>query len=250
MKTIKLNDWSTMPPSTADKETLKKESKKLVVDLALLQEKLFAQHKYSVLIVIQGMDTSGKDSAVKHVFSGVNPAGCAVKSFKKPTELELNQHFLWRISNSCPSTGMMQIFNRSHYEDILIPLSRDTISTKALQARMKEIESFEKGLVENNTLLFKFYLHISYKEQLIRLESRKSNPNKQWKLNKEDSKDISKHKTYRKIYEYILSQSNKVQPWEIIPSDCKWYKNHTILNSLVNRLGKMDIEFPTLSNEA
>ena len=243
-KQIKLNNLSTNPPSGTLKEKYKKEMTELIVELSDLQDKLYAQNKYSVLIIIQGMDTSGKDSAVKHVFSGVNPAGCNVKSFKAPTTEEKNHHYLWRINKCSPSSGMIQIFNRSQYEDIIMPTLAKSLNEKEITQRYNEIESFEMVLVESNTILIKCYLHISYEEQLLRLESRKTTPNKKWKYQSADAIDIGKHEAYRKIYDQILSNSNKSAKWEIIPADKKWFKNHAILKHIIHRLKSYKIDYP------
>jgi polyphosphate kinase 2 (PPK2 family) len=175
MKHPILSNIQTYPTQKITKFKAKHKMKELTKALIQIQDKLFAQKKYKVLIVIQGMDTAGKDSAVKHVFSGVNPAGCNVKSFKEPTQVELAHHFLWRINNHCPGNGMIQIFNRSHYEDVLIPIMKQTLSKHQLHERCNEINSFETGLINNDTILIKFFLHISQTEQLKRLAERKKN---------------------------------------------------------------------------
>ena len=178
---IRLADISTLPTQKINKEEAEAKNIVLIEKLAAIQNKLYAQKKYSVLIVLQGMDTAGKDGAVKNVFSGVNPAGCNVKSFKAPTEEEAAHHFLWRIVKKCPEKGMIQIFNRSHYEDVLMPVINKTVSKKMIRERCEEINEFEKGLIKNNTILLKFYLHVSHKEQLRRLKDRKTDEHKKWK---------------------------------------------------------------------
>ncbi len=243
-KKIKLADISTSPEEKITKEEAAKESIKLTEKLAEIQNKLYAQKKYDVLIVLQGMDTSGKDGAVKHVFSGINPAGCRVKSFKAPTEEELAHHFLWRVSKECPEKGMIQIFNRSHYEDILVPEVEHSVKQDVIKNRCEEINSFEKGLVRNNTILMKFYLHVSQKEQEERLLSRKTNEYKRWKYQKEDVAAIKKHDDYAKVYEYLFEHCAEAAPWQIVPSDKKWYKNYAILTAIVLELEKYEIHFP------
>ncbi len=243
-KKIKLSDISTSPEEKITKEEVAKESVDLTDKLAEIQNKLYAQKKYDVLIILQGMDASGKDSAVEHVFSGVNPAGCKVKSFKAPTEEELAHHFLWRISKECPEKGMVQIFNRSQYEDILVPSVNKLADKDLIKARCEEINCFEKGLVRNNTILMKFYLHVSQKEQEERLQACKTNEYKRWKYQKEDILAISKHDDYAKVYEYIFEQCSDAAPWQIISADKKWYKNYAILNAIVLELEKYEIHFP------
>ncbi len=243
-KKIKLADISTSPEEKITKEEAAEESVKLTEKLAEIQNKLFAQKKYDVLIILQGMDASGKDSAVKHVFSGVNPAGCRVKSFKAPTEEERAHHFLWRISKETPEKGMIQIFNRSQYEDILVPAVNKSIDDNLIKNRCEEINSFEKGLVRNNTILMKFYLHVSHDEQVERLQARKTNEYKRWKYQKEDILAISQHDAFAKVYEFIFEHCDKAASWKIIPADKKWYKNYTILNAIVLELEKYEIHYP------
>lgn len=243
-KKIKLADISTDPTEKIDKKESKKVRKKLTEKLTEIQGKLYAQKKYSVLIILQGMDTSGKDSAVKHVFSGVNPAGCSVKSFKAPTEEERAHHFLWRVSKECPEKGMIQIFNRSQYEDILVPMIDHLVDDKLIKARCEEINSFEAGLIRDDTILMKFYLHISHDKQVEKLQERKTSEYKRWKYQKEDIVAISKHDDFAKIYEYIFEKCSEASPWKIIPADKKWYKNYAILNEIVQELEKYEIHYP------
>jgi PPK2 family polyphosphate:nucleotide phosphotransferase len=246
---IHLSSISTQPKKSKSKAKIADENLKLLAKLTEVQDKLFAQNKYSVLIILQGMDTAGKDSAVKHVFSGVNPAGCNVKSFKIPTEEESAHHFLWRVSKECPQRGMIKIFNRSQYEDILMPKINQTLKSEILKKRCLEINVFEKGLVDNNTILIKFLLHISHNEQVTRQNERKTNPNKIWKYQAEDAADIEKHEKYKKAYEYIIENCSVTKPWHIIPADKKWYKNYSILHTIVSILEKHNIKYPDLISE-
>ncbi len=243
-KKIKLINISTSPEEKITKDEAAKESIRLTEKLAEIQNKLYAQKKFDVLIVLQGMDTSGKDSAVKHVFSGINPAGCRVKSFKAPTEEEKAHHFLWRISKECPEKGMIQIFNRSQYEDILVPSVDKLIDKGLIKDRCEEINSFENGLIRNNTILMKFYLHVSHDEQIERLQARKTDEYKRWKYQKEDILAISRHDDFAKVYKYIFEQCSEAAPWHIVPADKKWYKNYAILNEIVLELEKYEIHYP------
>lgn len=243
-KHIDLDKTSTLPVKKINKGEVEIEMLKLTEQLTNIQDKLYAQNKYGVLIILQGMDTAGKDSAVKHVFSGVNPAGCNVKSFKAPTEEESAHHFLWRISKECPPKGMIKIFNRSHYEDVLVPMVRQLLSKKELEERCHEINTFEKGLVKNNTIIIKFFLHISHQEQVERLAERKTNPHKQWKYQEGDVKDIAMHKQYKNAYEFIFENCGHSADWHIIPADKKWYKNYLILQKIVETLSLYDIDYP------
>jgi polyphosphate kinase 2 (PPK2 family) len=169
MKHPILSNIQTYPTEKISKLKAKQKMVELTEELIQIQDKLFAQQKYKVLIILQGMDTAGKDSAVKHVFYGVNPAGCNVKSYKVPTEEELAHHFLWRISNHCPAKGIIQIFNRSHYEDVLVPLMKQILTKNQIAERCNEINQFEAGLINNDTILIKFFLHISFPIKLILL---------------------------------------------------------------------------------
>ncbi len=243
---FKLSEISTLPSSEVKKSHILSKTEGLLQKLSDIQEKLYAQKVYSVLIILQGMDTSGKDSAVKRVFTGVNPAGCNITSFKAPTTLERSHHFLWRISKVCPQTGMIQIFNRSQYEDILVPMVNQTLSEKELSDRCKEINAFEEGLVAANTILLKFFLHVSQEEQFKRLEERKEDPDKQWKFDKDDLVDIEKHQKYLKAYQFIFDHQSDTMPWVVVPADKKWFKNYSILHHIVKTLQQYDITYPAI----
>ena len=243
---INLDSISTLPPKKISKQKLANSTIHLIKKLSEIQDKLYAQKQYSVLIVLQGMDTAGKDGAVKHVFSGVNPAGCNVKSFKVPTVEEAEHHFLWRISKECPQKGVIQIFYRSHYEAMLMPIISNSLPDKQFKERCNEINIFEKGLIEDNTILLKFFLNISHPEQVKRLDDRENDPNKRWKFQKEDIVDIAKHNKYKKAYESIFAECSNAEPWQIIPADKKWYNNYCILNLIVNRLENYNIKYPDL----
>ncbi len=241
---IKLSKISTSPTEKITKAAAAKENIRLIERLSTIQNKLYAQQKYAVLIVLQGMDASGKDGAVKNVFSGVNPAGCNVKSFKVPSAEEAAHHFLWRITKECPAKGFIHIFNRSHYEDILMPVINKSANDKQIKERFNEINVFERGLIKSNTIVMKFYLHVSHNEQLMRLEERKTDEHKRWKYQKGDIIAISKHDEYKKVYETIFENCSEDAPWHIIPADAKWYKNYAILKKIVETLEKYDINYP------
>jgi PPK2 family polyphosphate:nucleotide phosphotransferase len=241
---IKLNGILTSPTEKITEAKAKKEIVRLIEKLSTIQNKLYAQRKYAVLIILQGMDTSGKDSAVKHVFSGINPAGCNVKSFKVPTQEENLHHFLWRVVKACPEKGMIQLFNRSHYESILMPLIDKSLTRDILIARCEEINAFERGLVNDNTIVFKFYLHVSHNEQVKRLKDRKTDEHKRWKYQKEDIIAIAKHNEYKKAYEFVFERCSEDITWQIVPADKKWYKNYYILRDIVKELEKYNIRYP------
>jgi PPK2 family polyphosphate:nucleotide phosphotransferase len=246
MQNISLAKTPTISDDKITKEEAIKANLKNIELLSEIQNKLYAQQIYSVLIVLQGMDASGKDSAVKNVFSGVNPAGCSVKSFKVPSAVEQAHHFLWRISFECPERGMIKIFNRSHYEDILVPVVNGWITKNEAKDRMEEINMFEKGLIRNNTILLKFYLNVSEEEQWKRLDERKTDAYKRWKYQTEDEKAIKQHEEFARVYETIFEECSEAAPWHLIPADKKWYKNYAILKKIVEELGKYPIDFPKI----
>lgn len=243
---IKLDDISTLPVEKIKEDEAARERAELLEKLVKIQGRLYAQRKYAVLIILQGMDASGKDSAVKQVFSGVNPAGCNVKAFKVPTEEEAGHHFLWRVSKACPEKGHIQIFNRSHYEDILVPVLNGVIDHKMVKERYDEINAFERGLIKDNTIIIKFYLHVSHEEQLKRLEERKTDEQKRWKYQEEDIRAISLHDAYKEIYDSIFKHCSEDAHWHIIPADKKWYKNYAILRTIVETLKEYDIQYPVV----
>jgi len=244
---IYLSKISTLPQEEITSKESSVKIASLHEKLFRIQDKLFAQEKYSVLIILQGMDTSGKDGAVKNVFAGVNPAGCQVKSFKAPTPEETSHHFLWRVSRECPQKGMIKIFNRSHYEDILVPLVEKRADKKLILGRCEEINLFERGLVEHNTILMKFYLHVSHEEQLKRLDARRKAAHKRWKYRKEDDIAIGKHDEYKRVYELIFKKCSLAVPWQIIPADKKWYRDYLILQAIVRELENYDIQYPEIT---
>ncbi len=213
--------------------------------LAELQDVFYANQSKALLIVLQGMDTAGKDGAISHIFSGVNPQGCDVASFKVPTPLEARHDFLWRTHAQVPPRGMIGIFNRSHYEDVLSPRVHKLISAKTMRRRLDEINSFEDMLVDNNVLILKFYLHISRDEQTRRLQSRIDNKKKHWKLTEADVHERKFWPDYIDCYDRILSTTSpRHAPWFVIPSDNKWYRNVAISSIIVDALQSLKLTFP------
>jgi PPK2 family polyphosphate:nucleotide phosphotransferase len=249
MKHMKLNEISTTAPKHFDKEKTKEKINKLVDELDELQNLLYAESKHSVLIIIQGMDASGKDGAIRNVFGKLNAQGVLVQSFKEPTPEELAHDFLWRIHKHTPQKGMIQIFNRSHYEDILITRVHKMIDDKTAEKRMKAINDFENLLEKNNdTHILKFYLHISHDEQLKRLRERIKDPRKQWKYNDNDFKESKLWKDYMKVYEDCFKHCNDV-PWIITPSDQNWYKELIIAEALHKLLKSLKMHYPGLKKK-
>jgi len=210
-----------------------------------LQELLTADCKHAILIVLQGMDTAGKDGTIRHIFTGVNPQACNVTPFKVPTPLELKHDFLWRAHRNVPQFGTIGIFNRSHYEDVLVTRVHKVVSDKVVKTRFQQIVDFERTLAENNVTILKFFLHISREEQTRRLESRLADPDKRWKISEADFAERGFWPKYIKAYQDAIEHtSRKHAPWFIIPSDHKWYRNVTISEILVQAIGKLKMKYP------
>ena len=239
-----LSAISTKAPKGFNKEKTKAANAKLLEELDELQNLLFAENKHAVLIVIQGLDASGKDGAIKNVFGKLNPQGVLVKSYKAPTPNELAQDFLWRIHQHTPAKGMIQIFNRSHYEDILITRVHKWCNDKLAKQRMIAINNFENLLQQHtNTHILKFYLHISPEEQQLRLQERVNEPRKRWKYNENDFEEAKLWKEYMKAYQDCFNHCNKPN-WIITPSDQNWYKEHIIAKSLHQLLTSLKMQYP------
>jgi PPK2 family polyphosphate:nucleotide phosphotransferase len=244
MPNISLQKISTQAPKKFDKEKTKLKTAELLNELNELQNLLFAEGKHSVLIVIQGMDASGKDGVIKNVFGKLNPQGVLVKSFKAPNEEELKHDFLWRVQQHSPAKGMIQVFNRSHYEDILITRVHRWCDDETAKKRITAINNYEQLLQHhNNTQILKFYLHISQQEQQKRLEERLKDPTKQWKYNAKDFEEAKQWKEYMKVYEEAFSKCNQPE-WIITPSDQNWYKEHIIANQLHQVLTSLKMQYP------
>jgi PPK2 family polyphosphate:nucleotide phosphotransferase len=210
-----------------------------------LQELLTADCKHAVLIVLQGMDTAGKDGTIRHIFTGVNPQACDVTPFKVPTPLELRHDFLWRAHRAVPQFGTIGIFNRSHYEDVLVTRVHKLISDKQAKQRFQQIVDFEKTLAENNVTILKFFLHISREEQTRRLAARLADKDKQWKLSEADFAERGYWTQYTRAYQDAIEHtSRKHAPWFIIPADHKWYRNVAISEILVSSIGKLKMSYP------
>ncbi len=237
---------STVAPKGLDKEKTKAKTAKIIEELDELQNLLIASQKHSLLVIIQGMDGSGKDGAIRNVFGSLNPLGVSVKSYKAPTAEELSHDFLWRIHSNVPEKGMIKIFNRSHYEDILITRVHGWCNDETAEKRMKAINDFELLLAEhNNTHIFKFYLHVSQKEQLERLKERTHDPRKMWKYNEKDFDESKLWKKYMGYYDECFNRCNTI-PWTIVPSDQNWYKEYIIATNVYGALKKLKMQYPGL----
>jgi len=244
MPKIILSKISTRSPKNFEKEKTKLITAKLIAELDELQNLLFAESKHAVLVVIQGMDASGKDGVIRNVFGQLNPQGVLVKSFKAPTERELAQDFLWRVHQHTPAKGNIQIFNRSHYEDILITRVHKWCTNELAKKRMKAINNFESLIQEHgNVHILKFYLHISPEEQQLRLNERIRDPRKQWKYNENDFAEAKLWNEYMKVYEYCFNNCNQPE-WTIVPSDQNWYKEFIIASKLHELLTSLKMQYP------
>lgn len=242
---IKLKNYD---PDYTDKHVdhsdAKDELDKLSNELSDLQELLSAAQHHSLLVVLQGMDTSGKDGTIRHVLSHVNPQGCEVHSFKAPTQEELAHDFLWRVHKAAPAKGMMKIFNRSHYEDVLIVRVHQLVPENIWSQRYAEINSFEKLLANSGTIVLKFFLHISREEQEQRLLAREKDKDKAWKLSAGDWTERKYWDDYQQAYEDAISKcSTREAPWYIVPANHKWYRNLAIAHTLVHTMHKYSDEW-------
>ena len=227
------------------KAKAKAETAKLIARLDGLQERLYANATRSLLIVLQGMDTSGKDGTIKSVMSGVNPQGCKVVAFKAPSKDELAHDFLWRVHREVPPKGYIGIFNRSHYEDVLITRVHGWVSDKVVKRRFDQIKEFEELLTESGTAILKLFLHISKDEQKERLEARIADPEKRWKWNSGDLEERKLWEDYLKAFEDVISAtSTDCAPWYIVPANRKWYRNLVVAERIVNVLEDMKLKTP------
>ncbi len=243
---IHLSKIPTTAPENLNKKEVREETEKLVTRLGELQRVMYAQKRHSALVVLQGMDASGKDGAVENVFDACAPMGLEVVSFKKPSEEEFMHDFLWRIHKHAPERGMINIFVRSHYEDILIQRVHKWITEDRVEKRMQSINAFEQLLAyDNHTEVFKFYLHISKEQQQIELQQRLDEPEKYWKHNDGDWREREMWSDYMRCYEDAINRCSAI-PWTIVPVDQRWYRDYVIAKTMVERLEKLDMKYPPL----
>jgi PPK2 family polyphosphate:nucleotide phosphotransferase len=245
-KRISLADFD---PNTSEhykkKKDVEAELEKQVKRINKLQDRLYAENKRSLLIVLQAMDTGGKDGTIKHVFSGVNPQGCQVWSFKKPSDEEASHDFLWRYHHRAPQRGMITIFNRSHYEDVLIVRVKNLVPEDVWRQRYHSINEFEQMLTLSNITVIKFFLHISKDEQKRRLESRLENPDKRWKFSSNDIKERRFWDDYQLAFEEAVNNcSTDYAPWYVVPANNKWYRNLVIARTMADTLEAMNPQYP------
>jgi PPK2 family polyphosphate:nucleotide phosphotransferase len=239
------------------KETLE-HSKEL---LSEFQEKLYAQDRWALLLIFQAMDAAGKDGAVKHVMSGINPQGCDVTSFKAPSKEELDHEYLWRAHRVIPSRGKIGIFNRSYYEEVLVvrvhqdllnaqQLPKDLVTKHIWEERYQDINNFEKYLVRNGVIVMKFFLHLSKGEQKKRFLERLEMPDKNWKFSMADVKERAYWKDYQKAYEEMIrNTATKHAPWYVIPADNKWFTRLTVAGAIIEKLHSLDLQFPDVDDD-
>jgi PPK2 family polyphosphate:nucleotide phosphotransferase len=238
-------DTASREGAPADRASVDAAVSELRDDLAELQERLWAEGRQSLLIVLQAMDTGGKDGTIKNVFKGVNPQGTRVVSFKSPTGHELEHDFLWRIHRQTPAHGEICIFNRSHYEDVCIVRVHNLVPEEVWRERYELINEFETQLRHARTTVVKFFLHISKEEQARRLQARLDDPEKRWKFNKGDLKERAKWDDYQAAYQEAIQRTSTPEaPWYVIPADRKWYRNWAVATVLVDTLRTMDPKYP------
>lgn len=242
---IDLGDWDTDVDEGMSKAELKDAAKELNNELEDLQELLYAEGKHKLLVVLQATDTGGKDGTIRHVFDGTNPQGVKVASFKKPTDEELAHDYLWRIHEHTPASGNITIFNRSHYEDVLVVRVENLVPPERWERRYDHIRNFEQMLADEGTTIVKLFLHISKEEQRERLQDRLDRPEKHWKFDPADLRPRSKWTQYQAAFEAALSRtSTESAPWYVIPANRKWYRNLVISEILVQTLEGLEMTFP------
>ena len=245
-KKVRLKDFD--PDYTNGIKNKKKAAEELEENIKLMSElgyRLYAENRRSLLLVLQGMDTAGKDGTIRHVMRGFNPQSCQVTSFKQPSIEELNHDFLWRIARAVPRKGNIGIFNRSHYEDVLVVRVHNLAPKGELQSRYDRINIFEKMLAAGGTMIVKVFLHISKEEQRKRLQSRLDDPTKLWKFSSADLAERQYWDQYQKAYEIAMTRcSSEQSPWYIVPANRKWYRNLAISRILCKVLEKMDPQYP------
>ncbi len=227
------------------KDASKKVMRDLVDELSDLQEVLFAEGKHKVLIVLQAMDTGGKDGVIRNVFSGVNPQGVQVANFKVPSKEEIGHDFLWRIHQHTPRVGGITVFNRSHYEDVLVVRVHELVPREMWSRRYDHINDFERMLSDEGTTILKFFLHISLEEQKERLQARLDEPDKRWKFNRGDLDERALWPEYTRAYEDMISRtSTPWAPWYVVPGDRKWYRNYVVAFNIIHALRNLKMRFP------
>ncbi|MBF0386775.1 MAG: polyphosphate kinase 2 family protein [Candidatus Omnitrophica bacterium] len=244
---VKLHDWDPAIDRGFDgsKEDAEKELSALTKELNAYQELLYAEHKHKILVVLQGIDASGKDGVVRHVFGGLNPQGVRVVSFKTPSTKELDHDYLWRIHQEVPAKGEIVVFNRSHYEDVLIVRVHGLVAREVWEKRYEHMRDFERMLTDEGTTVLKFFLWIDQEEQQKRLKERLARPEKRWKLAASDLAERKFWPEYIKAYEDMLSRtSSEDAPWHVIPANKKWYRNLVVARIMLNKFKELKMSYP------
>ena len=260
---IKLSNFdASYSEGFKDKKDVSEKIAKNLKVMTKLQDVLYAHDKYSILLILQSMDAGGKDGTIRQIMSGVNPQGCQVFSFKKPSDEELDHDYFWRIHKSLPERGRIGIFNRSYYEEILVAkvhpeilqkqkLPNELINKDVWTLRFKQINDFERYLFENGTITLKFFLYISKDEQKARFLSRLQDPTKNWKLSKPDIAERAHWDKYMDAFEDMVNNtSSRIAPWDIVPSNKKWYRNYVISQTIANTMKSLDMSYPKLTDES
>ncbi|MBL8132107.1 MAG: polyphosphate kinase 2 family protein [Anaerolineae bacterium] len=244
-KKVHLEDYDPSFTNGMSKDDAKAREKKLEARMGELQEMLYAQGTQSLLVVLQAMDAGGKDGAIKHVFDAVNPQGVGVTAFKQPTPEELAHDFLWRVHPHVPPKGYIGIFNRSHYEDVLVVRVNQLVPQEVWEKRYEHINAFERLIAERGTRILKFFLHISRDEQKRRFQERLDDPSKQWKFAMGDLPIREQWDDYMKAYEAVLTRCHtEAAPWHVVPANKKWYRDLVITQSIVQALEEMEVRYP------
>jgi PPK2 family polyphosphate:nucleotide phosphotransferase len=244
---FRIDDFDTdgAPFTPGDKEKTQAATQKLVARIGQLQELLYAEHQKKVLILLQGMDTSGKDGAVRKILADTSPQGVRVVSFKKPSESELDRDYLWRVHANVAARGELTVFNRSHYEDVLVVRVHSLVSRDVWRRRYEHINAFEKMLADEGTTLLKFFLHISREEQRERLQARLDDPTKRWKFEHGDLAERKRWPDYMKAYEEAIARTSSAHaPWHVVPADRKWARDFIVSRFVVDALEKLKMKYP------
>lgn len=229
----------------ADRQSAQRERAAILTELQDLHERLWAENERSVLLVLQGMDTSGKDGVIRRVLGGLNPQGCAVTAFKAPTTLEIAHDYLWRVHAACPARGRLGVFNRSHYEDVVTARVLAIIDEEHCRRRYRHVREFEQMLTDEGTTLVKVFLHVSRDEQRKRLQARLDDPTKRWKFRPEDLETRKQWDAYQAAYdEAITETSTDVAPWSVVPGDHKWVRNIAVARLLLDAFRRLDPQYP------
>lgn len=238
-------DPASTPDAPGEREETEAATEEIRTQLVDLQERLWAEHRQSLLVVLQAMDAGGKDGTIRKVFSGVNPQGCRVHSFKQPSVEELDHDFLWRVHQRTPGQGDIVIFNRSHYEDVLVTRVLGLVSESVWRPRYRIIRDFEHGLAVAGTRIVKVMLHISRDEQAARLAARRDDPTKQWKYSARDLDMAARWGDFMAAYEEAINETSTDEaPWHVVPADKKWYRNWAVARLVVDALSEMDPRYP------